>query len=725
MRSKFKIVEDLDDVWELVGYVKQTQHCSFDIETTSLKYYLESEYLLTIAISFQPGSSWIIPLGHPESPFRDDWEETILPILKREIFENVDIVKIGQNLKFEFKWFLRYGITMIGRYFDTMLAKHLLDEERPHGLEDMVNRWLPEFANYKGMVDNTNLVNEKLKKVAEYNGLDSDLTFRLFLHFEPRLIRNNFYQLFRNLFTPLTSVLGKCEFYGMPVDRKYLVELEEKYRKLIADEDVKMRGHRVLKRFEKHTRADAIETFVDQLQDEIDRLEDAGNNRGVALRENKIKAVTEGRFEVLPNKERKLFEPLNLSSPTQLIQLFYDSEHGFEFPVLEYTKQKKGAPRKADKTPSTSEETLLKLKEYDETGFLDSLLEHRGLQKLYSTYIKGMLEILPSDDLLRCNYKIHGTVTGRISSTEPNMQNIPRVTTNKDIKGMFVAPPGYLLVELDYSQAELRIVAELAGEKKMIDWFKQGHNIHVAVAVEAENTGTGKHYTYDEIYPITRDKSHKDYLYWTKRKKRAKTINFGILYEQGPGKLAETMNKDVKPEDRVTKAEADEFKKNWLKTFPKVDKWIKNQHKIAHEQGYVVNMWGMKRRLPNIYSPNQGIMMEAERQSVNAPIQGASSLFTLFSTIIIEEYRITGRIPLERPMLYTVHDSEGYLVRADKIHEFVKLGIQLMKDPETEAYFGFKMKQVPMKASCEVGVKWNDLSDYDPKFDYTTLNKVA
>jgi len=116
--------------------------------------------------------------------------------------------------------------------------------------------------------------------------------------------------------------------------------------------------------------------------------------------------------------------------------------------------------------------------------------------------------------------------------------------------------------------------------------------------------------------------------------------------------------------------------------------------------------------------------MEAERQAVNAPIQGASSLFTLFSTIIIEEYRMQGKIPLERPMLYTVHDSEGYLVRTDKIHEFVSIAIPIMRDPQTQEYFGFKMKQVPMKASCELGIKWNGLSDYSSKIDYTLLNPI-
>lgn len=284
-------------------------------------------------------------------------------------------------------------------------------------------------------------------------------------------------------------------------------------------------------------------------------------------------------------------------------------------------------------------------------------------------------------------------------------------TTNPDVKKMFVAPPGYLVVELDYSQAELRIVAELANEEKMITWFKEGHNIHVAVAVAAEEVNTGQKLNYDDIYKITKDESHPKHIEWTKKKKRAKTINFGILYGQGPPKLAETL--------KCSKEEAAKFLDEWLATFPRIAKWIKRQHRRVKEDGYVVNMWGMKRRLPNIYSSKYGERSEAERQSVNTPIQGAASFFTLFSAVIIEEYRIQGKIPLDRPMIYTVHDSLGFYVRKDKIHEFVSIAVPICANPQTQEYFYFQMKKVNMKASVELGPSWGELHDYDPKKDYT------
>ena len=704
MRHTYKIFEDWDDIYKLVEYVQTTGMCSHDFETLTsdktdkkggLKYYSAFAYPTVIGISFQPGSGWVIPLGHKDSPFKDEVQD-VIQYLGREIFSNPDITKVSWNAKFEYKWLLKYGVTLMGRVFDGMLAKHLLDEERPHGLKEMVARFLPEWANYgKSQYD------LPLEELSEYCSLDTDLTLRLFIFFEGRLMRKGFYPLFRNLFTPLTSVLGKCEFYGIQVDRDYLTDLVDVYDDKIAEQDKKLRSIPIVAKYDRLRLRDKKDIMIETLEDEIEELRyNDGKANLIASRKLKIKQYSTNQF--ITKKDREAMAPLNLGSPKQMIDLFYESERGFQFPIIEKTDS--GAP-------STAEDIIIKLKEYDKHGFIDGLLELRGLEKLQSTYIRGILAILGNDDLIHSNYKIHGTVTGRLSSTEPNMQNIPRVTTNPDVKKMFIAPPGYMVTELDYSQAELRIVAELAGEEQMITWFNEGHNIHVAVAVRAEEVNTGKKLEYKDIYKITKDETHPDHVYWTKRKKRAKTINFGILYGQGPPKLAETL--------KCTKAEAQEFLEGWLETFPRIAKWIDKQHKKVKRDGYVTNMWGMKRRLPAIYSPKFGERSEAERQSVNTPIQGAASFFTLFSAIILEEMRMKGEIPLDRPMIYTVHDSLGYYVRKDKIHEFVKLAVPVCANPQTQAYFGFQMKRVSMKASVELGNTWGELHDYDPKKDYT------
>ena len=704
MRSTFRICQNWDDIRELISYVKQTTIMSHDFETGTsdtsdkkgaLKYYSEFSYPTIISIAFQPGSSWIIPLNHTESPFKDQWLR-VLRYMGKNLIENPEITKVSWNTKFEYRWFKRYDIQMLGRCFDGMLAKHLLDEERPHGLKEMVAKFLPEFTGYGINSYGT----ASLQELSKYGGLDADLTLRLFLFFEGKLIRKGFYPLFRNLFTPLVFTLGNCEYQGIQVDREYLRELVLKYDLKIKAQDDLLRGIRKIARFNKKMIEEKKAQYLDQLEDEIEELKVEKRAHLIPSRKEKIKQVSLGNY--LTKKERKLFEPINFGSPKQMAQLFYESPHGFKFPILERTES--GAP-------STSEDTIIKLKDQDKTGFIDGLLELRGLEKLQSTYIRGIWEVLPHNNMLHTSYLIHGTVTGRLSSQNPNMQNIPRITTNPDVKKMFVAPPGYLLVELDYSQAELRIVAELANEKKMIQWFKEAHNIHVAVAVAAEEVNMGKKLNYDDIYKITKDEKHPQYIEWTKKKKRAKTINFGILYGQGPPKLAETL--------KCSKEEAAKFLGEWLQTFPRIARWIKKQHQTVAKQGYVVNMWGMKRRLPNIYSSKFGERSEAQRQSVNTPIQGAASFFTLFSAIVIEEHRLKGTIPLDRPMVYTVHDSLGYYVRKENIHEFVKIAVPICANPQTQKYFNFQMKKVNMKASVELGPNWGSLHDYDSKKDYS------
>ena len=284
MRSVYKIVRTEEEVDLLIKYIRKTRYCSHDWETTDLKYYSEVEFPICIGISFQPGSAWVVPLYHPESPFLDNWEY-IINKLGREIFEDPTITFISQNTKFEYKWFLRLGITLSGRIFDNMLAKHLLNEEKPHGLKDLVAKYLPEFAGYENEVDNTKLFHTPLEKVAKYNALDADLTFRLFLFFEDRLIKLGFYPLFRNLFTPLTSVLGKCEYYGIKVDREYLTNLVEKYTNLIKLEEQKLRSNKVLRRYERNSLDDKKQCLIDKLQAEIDDLQSAAS---IANRQKKI-----------------------------------------------------------------------------------------------------------------------------------------------------------------------------------------------------------------------------------------------------------------------------------------------------------------------------------------------------------------------------------------------------------------------------------------------------
>lgn len=297
------------------------------------------------------------------------------------------------------------------------------------------------------------------------------------------------------------------------------------------------------------------------------------------------------------------------------------------------------------------------------------------------------------------------------NSNDPNMQQIPRTTTNADIKTMFIPPKGYLLLQLDYSQAELRVMAAAAGETTMIKWFKEGKDIHIMSALKKYHLEND----YDRVKKILDDEDDNDpeFKVWKVRRKQAKTINFGIIYGQGANKLAESLECSVE--------EAKQFLKEFDKTFPKVASFVKKQHKLAQENAYVKSVFGRKRRLPNVDSDEKWKVAEALRFAVNAPIQGAASDYALFSSILIwEKSQIDKTIKLKYPQVYTVHDSLGYFVKPEDVHEVVPQLKAICANPETKEWFGFQIDDVTMKVDFEVSHEnWGELKTYRPEIDYT------
>jgi DNA polymerase-1 len=277
---------------------------------------------------------------------------------------------------------------------------------------------------------------------------------------------------------------------------------------------------------------------------------------------------------------------------------------------------------------------------------------------------------------------------------------------------MFIAPPGKLIFQLDYSQAELRVLAAAAKEETMMEWFVSGRDVHLASACLKWNED------YDRILKILKDESNPEHKLWKARRKQAKTINFGIVYGQTAKKLSSSLSSD---DHRVSLEEAQEFLDDFDKQFPRINQFIERQKKYATKNGYVYNLFGRKRRLPNIYSDNWGKKAEAERQSVNAPIQGAASDFALFSSILIREYRLAGKLPESLCQVGTVHDSLIFYIDPSTIHTMVPILYSICKNPETKTWFNFEVKGIEMKVEFEVGKNWGDLHGYDSSIDYTTL----
>jgi DNA polymerase-1 len=606
MFTRYKIIRSFKELKQLVEACLNTGYASVDFETNAEGIYKDTFKPTILSVSFQVGSGCSIPLQHFDESVKEIPWLKWLQYFGRRVVENPNIVKVAQNFKFDNQIFVKYGIYVRGTVIDTMLAKYLLNEEKPHGLKPMVAKYLPEFADYEKYDKFETIPWDKkpLEPLARYGCMDTDFTLRLALFLEKKLIDKGFYNLYRNLIMPASKVLQDAETNGLPIDLSFNDFLQDKYSKLIQETNYKLRSVRQIKRYQKYSLEQRKRDYIDKLTQEIEELSgDPKKAKSIKNREDKISRILAGEYKT--NDEKKLIEPVNFNSTKQMVDLLYLSPKGFKFPIVEYTKDKRNKPTD---NPSTSEDTLIKISDQDKTGFIKSLLDLRGLDKMNSTYIVGLRELVQSDNKVHPTFLISGTTSGRLSSRNPNGQNIPKVMVNPDIKKQFIPPSGKLFLTYDYSQAELRILAHLANEETMLEWFRTGKDIHLASACKKY------HEDYDKIIKIYEDEQHELYPLWKKRRKQAKTINFGIVYEQSAHKLAESLST---PEEKVEDSEGQQFLDEYFTTFPKIKKFMDKQHKFMEKHGYCVSLFGRRRRCPKVYSDNFSEYLEALRQCVD------------------------------------------------------------------------------------------------------------
>lgn len=661
MKTRYHIIKSYSELEKLVEACLKTGYASVDFETNAEPIYNDTFKPTILSVTFQPGSGISIPLQHfecSESHINKTWLEW-LTYFGRNVIENPNVVKIAWNWKFDNQIFQRYNIYSRGTVIDGMLAKYLLNEERPNGLKDMVRRFLPEFSDYEkyDSFDSIPWSKKPLKKLCEYGCMDTDFTFRLSIFFESFLIKKGFYNLYRNLIMPASKVLQSAEKNGLPFDVELNVKLREKYNNLINEYNTKLRSIRTVQRYQNYIIKKRKEDYIETLESEIEELREEGKDRQVKTREQKLSRIIAGEYTT--KAELKLIEEVNFSSQKQMVDLLYNSNHGFKFPVIAYTVDKH---KKPTNNPSTAEDTLIKLKEHDKSGFIDTLLDLRGVQTINSTFIVGLGDLVQSDGGVHPTFLIHGTVSGRLSSRNPNGQNIPKTMVNPDVKLQFIPPKNQLFLSYDYSQAELRILAHLANESTMLEWFRTGKDIHLASACKKY------HENYDEIIKIYQDEQHPEYKLWKKRRKQAKTINFGIVYEQSAAKLAESLST---PEEPVSKEEGQQFLDDYFKTFPKVKKFMEKQHKFMEKHGYCVSLFGRRRRCPKVYSENYGEYLEALRQCVDdkteaLTIEGWKKYNEInVGTLILTKNPNTGILewqPIEKVNIYPDYDGDLYSI---------------------------------------------------------------
>lgn len=717
MESRYDIIKSFSQVKRLVKACLKTGIASVDFETNAEGIYNKTFKPTILSVTFQVGSGVSIPLCHHEyeNPHWKRW----LKYFGRKVVENPNITKVGWNLKFDLQIFELYGIYVRGTVLDGMLMKYLLNEEKPNDLKSMVRRYLPEHGDYEKAekFDKIPWDKKPLEPLCKYGCQDTDYTLRLAMFFESKLIEIGMYPLFRHLIMPASRVLQHAEKTGLYLDRKFNQELLESYKPKIEQATSNCLNLPRVKKFSRWLVQERISKYLASIESELEDLDyhNPKDARKIASREQKISNIRAGVFTT--KKELELTREVNLGSTIDLPLLLY-SEKGFKFPIIKYTKDKK-TNRDTDK-PSTDEDTLVEFRltvkdpESPKAIFLDNLLELRGLKKMYTTYIEGWHDKVQDDDRIHGQFKIIGTTSGRLSSSEPNLQQIPKTSVDANIKKQLVAPKGKLYMALDYSQAELRIMAHLSGDETYLEAFAKGQDPHLAIA--ANKYGV----SYEEANKAYSDEQHPDYKLWKNRRKQAKQICFGIIYGIQKKLLAVKLS-DPKAGIIVTPDEAQQQLNEFFQEHPKIKKFMINQEKVLIKHGYIKSLFGRKRRLPQVYSDNEQEAAYAVRLSVNMPCQSAASDMTLFASILNYWKMRQGILPY-MPETCTVHDAVYYLADPQDVNVWVVYNIwETCRNPDTKKYFGFEINDVSMSMDITIGRSMAEELPFIPGYDYNKM----
>lgn len=713
METKYKIITNKQELKKLIQCCKQTGYVSVDFETNAEPLYNKSFKPTILSVTFQPGFGCSIPLDHFETKKYTskgwNWKK-MLRKFGEEVIENPNVVKVAWNYKFDDQIFQKYNIYYRGVCLDGMLAKYLLNEEKPNDLKSMVRRYLPEYGDYEKQdkFDKIPWDKKEMEPLCHYGCQDTDYTLRLMLFFEKKLIDLGLYNTYRNLIMTASRVLTSVEKNGLYVDRAFNQELLDSYLPKIEAAKEAIYNLPRVKKFTKRYNQSKIEKYIAKLEEEIENLDPRVDERKIQSREQKIANIRAGVFTT--KKELELIRPVSLGSSVDLPQLMY-SEEGFNFEVIKKNDSGK---------PSTDEETLTNLRltvkkpDSPKAVFLDSLLELRGLEKMYKTYIEGWHEKTQDDDRLHGRFLIHGTTSGRLSSAEPNAQQIPKTSVDPNIKKQLVAPKGTLYIASDFSQAELRIMAHLSGDETYLNAFNSGQDPHLAIAA------TKYHVPYEEALKIYEDENHPDHKIWKVRRKQAKQIAFGLIYGIGAKLLAVKLS-DPKSGIIVTPEEAQKEMDIFFGQHPKLKTFLKKQEKFLRKNGYLVSLFGRKRRLPQIYSSDRGEEAYALRLALNFPCQSAASDMCLFGSILIYYLMRQGKLPPTKSVCL-VHDANYQITKPENINTWSIYEMwQIYRNPLTKPYFGFQIDDVTMDMDFVIGRSMAEELPFIPGYDYRKM----
>lgn len=715
METRYHIIKNKKELKKLIACCKATGYACCDYETNAEPIYNKSFKPTILSVSWMPGFGASIPLDHFQTKEYTspgwNWKK-MLRKFGEEVIENYEITKVAWNWKFDDQINQKYRIFYRGTCLDGMLAKYLLNEEKPNDLKSMVRRYLPEYGNYEKQdaFDKIPWDKKELDPLCHYGCQDTDYTLRLMIFFEKKLIDLGLYSTFRNLIMSASRVLTSVEKNGLYLDREFNNQLLETYKPKIDAARQAIYDLPRVKKFEKKYNQEKIDKYIQSIEAELEELDynDPKDKRKIVSREQKISNIKAGIFTT--KKEQELIRPINLGSSVDLPALMY-SEEGFHFEVIKNNESGK---------PSTDEETLTNLRltvkkpDSPKAIFLDRLLELRGLEKMYKTYIEGWNEKVQDDDRLHGRFLIHGTTSGRLSSAEPNAQQIPKISVDPNIKLQLKAPKGTLYIASDFSQAELRIMAHLSEDETYLNAFNSGQDPHLAIAA------TKYHIPYEEALKIYEDENHPEHKIWKVRRKQAKQIAFGLIYGIGAKLLAIKLS-DPKSGIIVTPEEAQKEMDIFFGQHPKLKTFLKKQEKFLRKNGHLVSLFGRKRRLPQIYSNDKGEEAYALRLALNFPCQSAASDMCLFGSILIYYLMRQGKLPSTKSVCL-VHDANYQITKPENINIWSIYEMwQIYRNPLTKPYFGFQIDDVTMDMEFVIGRSMAEELPFIPGYDYKKM----
>lgn len=715
METRYTIIKNKRELKKLIACCKATGYACCDYETNAEPIYNKGFKPTILSVSWMPGFGASIPLDHFETKDYTspgwNWKK-MLKKFGEEVIENYDIVKVAWNWKFDDQINQKYQIFYRGTCLDGMLAKYLLNEEKPNDLKSMVRRYLPEYGNYEKQdaFDKIPWDKKELDPLCHYGCQDTDYTLRLMIFLEKKLIDLGLYSIFRNLIMSASRVLTSVEKNGLYLDREFNNQLLETYKPKIDAARQAIYDLPRVKKFEKKYNQEKIDKYIQSIEAELEELDynDPKDKLKIVSREQKISNIKAGIFTT--KKEQELIRPINLGSSVDLPALMY-SEEGFHFEVIKNNESGK---------PSTDEETLTNLRltvkkpDSPKAIFLDRLLELRGLEKMYKTYIKGWNEKVQDDGRLHGRFLIHGTTSGRLSSSEPNAQQIPKTSVDPNIKLQLKAPKGTLYIASDFSQAELRIMAHLSGDETYLNAFNSGQDPHLAIAA------TKYHIPYEEALKIYEDENHPEHKIWKVRRKQAKQIAFGLIYGIGAKLLAVKLS-DPKSGIIVTPEEAKKEMDIFFGQHPKLKTFLKKQEKFLRKNGHLVSLFGRKRRLPQIYSNDKGEEAYALRLALNFPCQSAASDMCLFGSILIYYLMRQGKLPSTKSVCL-VHDANYQITKPENINIWSIYEMwQIYRNPLTKPYFGFQIDDVTMDMEFVIGRSMAEELPFIPGYNYKKM----